>query len=234
MRTNSAHEEGLPRVTKLRTMKRAIDVRGAVAINIITMIGIGPLVTIPLVIAALGGPLALLGWILGAVVALCDGLVWAELGSRFPGSGGTYVYLRETFGPQRWGRTLAFLFNWQFLLYAPCLLASGYIGFVNYAAYLYPPLTTPLAHDVGAIVIGCITIALLYRRTAQVSVVGGALAIAAIVTIALVAIAGLSHGAGAGASAAGSLRTGGGFLAGLDGIECLGLQIGDCILCDGH
>ena len=76
-------------------LKRAIDLRGAISINVITMIGIGPLVTIPLVIAALGGPLALVGWIAGAIVALCDGLVWAELSSRFPGSGGTYVYLRD-------------------------------------------------------------------------------------------------------------------------------------------
>src|SRR5579872_6619586 len=110
-------------------MHRAIDLRGAVAVNVITMIGIGPLVTMPLVIAALGGPLALVGWIAGAVVALCDGLVWAELASRFPGSGGTYVYLRVAFGAHGLGRALAFLFNWQFLLYAPCLLASGYIGF---------------------------------------------------------------------------------------------------------
>ena len=104
------------------------------------MIGIGPLVTIPLVVAALGGPLALVGWIAGAIVALCDGLVWAELSSHFPGSGGTYVYLRNVFGAQGPGKALAFLFNWQFLLAAPCLLASGYIGFANYAAYFYPAL----------------------------------------------------------------------------------------------
>jgi amino acid transporter len=216
MSDNSANEEALPRITNVGAMKRAIDVRGAVAINVITMIGIGPLVTIPLVIAALGGPLALLGWIAGAVVALCDGLVWAELSSRFPGSGGTYVYLRETFGPQRWGRALAFLFNWQFLLYAPCLLASGYIGFVNYAAYVYPPLTQPWAHDTATVLIGCITIALLYRRTSQVSALGAALAVAAILTIALVALAGLTHAAVAHPFAmAQPLRLGGGFLAGL-------------------
>src|SRR5580692_4394492 len=136
-------------------MKRAIDLRSAISINVITMIGIGPLVTIPLVIAALGGPLALVGWIAGAVVALCDGLVWAELSSRFPGSGGTYVYLREVFGARRLGKALAFLFNWQFLLYAPCLLPSGYIGFVNYAAYVSPPLTQPWAHDTATVLIGC-------------------------------------------------------------------------------
>ncbi|MGA2759432.1 MAG: amino acid permease [Candidatus Cybelea sp.] len=174
-------------------MKRAIDLRGAVSINVITMIGIGPLVTIPLVIAALGGPLALVGWIAGAIVALCDGMVWAELSSQFPGSGGTYVYLRNVFGPEGLGRGLAFLFNWQFLLYAPCLLASGYIGFANYAAYLYPPLTNGVLHDLAAIGIGAVTMILLYRRTSQVSALSAVLAVAAILTVALVALAGLSH-----------------------------------------
>jgi len=119
-------------------MIRGIGLRGAISINVITMVGIGPLITIPLVLAQLAGPLALIGWIAGAIVALCDGLVWAELSSRYPGSGGTYVYLREIFGRDRWGRLLAFLFNWQFLLYAPCLLATGYIGFANYFGYLAP------------------------------------------------------------------------------------------------
>jgi amino acid transporter len=175
-------------------LKRAIDLRGAISLNVITMIGIGPLVTIPLVIAALGGPLALLGWIAGAIVALCDGLVWAELASRYPGSGGTYVYLRDVFGPQGLGKALAFLFNWQFLLYAPCLLASGYIGFASYAAYLYPPLgTNGGARDATAVGIGLVTIALLYRRTRAVAALGSLLAVAATLTVALVAWAGLSH-----------------------------------------
>ena len=197
-------------------LKRAIDLRGAVSINIITMIGIGPLVTIPLVIAALGGPLALVGWIAGAVVALCDGLVWAELASRYPGSGGTYVYLRETFGPQRLGKALAFLFNWQFLLYAPCLLASGYIGFANYAAYLYPPLgTNATLHDAVAVTIGIVTILLLYRRTAEVSSLGALLAVAATLTVALVAAAGLTHANYHQAFALGQpVRLGIGFVAG--------------------
>src|SRR5579863_6028172 len=154
----------------MAVLKRAIDLRGAVSINIITMIGIGPLVTIPLVVAALGGPLALVGWIAGAIVALCDGLVWAELSSRYPGSGGTYVYLRAAFGEHTLGRALAFLFNWQFLLYAPCLLASGYIGFANYAGYLYPPAATnALVHDGIAVGVGVLTIATLYRRTTHVA-----------------------------------------------------------------
>lgn len=175
-------------------LKRAIDLRSAVSINVITMIGIGPLVTIPLVLAALGGPLALVGWIAGAIVALCDGFVWAELSSQFPGSGGTYIYLRNVFGPHGLGKALAFLFNWQFLLAAPCLLASGYIGFANYAAYFYPVLgSNTAAHDGVAIGIGIVTMLLLYRRTSRVASLGVLLAAAATLTIALVAVAGLSH-----------------------------------------
>ena len=54
------------------------------------MIGVGPFITLPLIIAAAGGPQAMLGWILGAVFALCDGLVWAELGAAMPEAGGSY------------------------------------------------------------------------------------------------------------------------------------------------
>ena len=165
--------EGRAAVSQHISLQRAIGLRGAVAVNVITMIGIGPLVTIPLVIAALGGPLALVGWIAGAIVALCDGLVWAELSSQYPGSGGTYVYLRAAFGDRTLGRALAFLFNWQFLLYAPCLLASGYIGFANYAGYLYPAVgSNLLVHDAVAVAIGILTIATLYRRTARVAALG--------------------------------------------------------------
>ena len=103
------------------------------------MIGIGPLVTIPLVVAALGGPLALVGWIAGAIVALCDGLVWAELSVALSRLGrNVRLPAQRLRAAGARARALAFLFNWQFLLAAPCLLASGYIGFANYAAYLYP------------------------------------------------------------------------------------------------
>ncbi|HEY6449968.1 MAG TPA: APC family permease, partial [Candidatus Cybelea sp.] len=197
-------------------LKRAIDLRSAISINVITMIGIGPLVTIPLVVAALGGPLALVGWVAGAIVALCDGLVWAELSSHFPGSGGTYVYLRNVFGAHGLGKALAFLFNWQFLLAAPCLLASGYIGFANYAAYFYPGLGSNVAaHDALAVGIGVVTMLLLYRRTAGVASFGVVLAAAATLTVALVAVAGLSHANFTQAfHLSQPLRLGGGFVAG--------------------
>ena len=174
-------------------MQRAIDLRGAVALNVITMIGIGPLVTIPLVVASLHGPLALTAWIAGALVALCDGLVWAELASRLPGSGGTYVYLRTAFGETAFGRAAAFLFNWQFLLFAPCLLATGYIGFANYAAYLWPAAARPWVHDAIAVGVGIVTTGALYRKTAKVSATGTVLAAAAVITLLLVIAATMHH-----------------------------------------
>jgi amino acid transporter len=175
-------------------MQRAIGLRGAVAVNVITMIGIGPLITIPLVLSALGGPLALSAWIAGGVLALCDGLVWAELASRLPGSGGTYVYLRAAFGERGLGRVLAFLFNWQCLLFYPCILASGYIGMVNYAGYIAPVFAqNVLARDSLGVGIGLLTIALLYRKTSQVAAVGKALGIAASATLLIVGVAAFSH-----------------------------------------
>ncbi|MEO6912860.1 MAG: amino acid permease [Candidatus Baltobacteraceae bacterium] len=175
-------------------MIRGIGLRGAIAINLITMIGIGPLITIPLVLRHLHGSLALFGWVIGAIVAICDGLVWAELASRYPGSGGTYVYLREAFGREGWGRLFAFLFNWQFFFSAPLLLASGYIGFAQYAAYLRPALSAaPMLEPTLAATVGVAVLALLYRRVNQVAALGVVLGITAVVTLLAVISAGIPH-----------------------------------------
>jgi len=175
-------------------MIRGVGLRGAIAVNIITMIGIGPLITIPLVVAALPGGLAIVGWVVGAVVALCDGLVWAELSSRYPASGGTYVYLREAFGRQDWGRLFAFLFNWQFFFSAPLLIASGYIGFAQYGGYLYPKLgASPNLQHLVAAALGIVVLILLYRRVTTVAHIAIALAVAATLTLVAVIFAGVPH-----------------------------------------
>ncbi len=168
-------------------MIRGIGWRGATAVNIITMIGIGPLVTIPLVLADLHGRTALWAWIVGALVALCDGLVWAELGSLYPGSGGTYVFLRESFGAERWGRLLAFLFAWQIVLSAPLVLASGYIGFAHYAGYLWRPLAGDMRlQGIVAAALGIVTVVVLYRPIRVVAAFGIALAAVSIATLAAI------------------------------------------------
>ncbi len=119
---------------------RGVGLASATTLNMIDMIGVGPFITIPLIIAAMGGPQAMLGWILGAVLCICDGLVWAELGAAMPGSGGSYRYLREIYGPNKLGRLMSFLFIWQLTFSAPLSMASGSIGLSNYASYIWPSL----------------------------------------------------------------------------------------------
>ena len=173
---------------------RGVTLSGAIAVNVISMIGIGPLITIPLVLAALHGPLSLAGWLLGAILAACDGLVWAELGSVFPGSGGTYGFLRETFGRARLGRLLAFLFVWQTIFVAPLLQATGYIGFANYAGYFLPAVAaTPWAIKALAIGVGLITLVALYRGIALIARISVALAGVSILTLLCVIGASYSH-----------------------------------------
>ncbi|GAC1657376.1 MAG: APC family permease [Vulcanimicrobiaceae bacterium] len=173
---------------------RGVDLRGATAINIISMIGIGPLVTIPLVLGSLHGPLSIAGWILGAGLALCDGLVWAELGALYPSSGGTYGYLREIFGRNSLGRFLAFLFVWQIIFAAPLLQASGYIGFAHYAAYLFPQLSSSTwGMQALAIAVGIATLLALYRGIGAVSRMSVWLGGAALLTLLCVIAASYAH-----------------------------------------
>src|ERR1019366_2177606 len=124
---------------------RGVGLAGATTLNMIDMIGVGPFITIPLIVSAAGGPQAMLGWILGAGFAPCDGLVWGEVGAAMPGAGGSYRYLKEIYGPRTMGRLLSFLFIWQLSFSAPLSVASGCIGLSHYAGYLWPGLDRTLA-----------------------------------------------------------------------------------------
>src|SRR5438128_4188091 len=121
-------------------LRRGLNLRSAIALNMIDMIGVGPFITIPLIISAMGGPQAMLGWILGALLAICDGLVWAELGAAMPQAGGSYYFLRTIYsgpsGKDGAGRFLAFLFIFQLTFSAPLSVASGCIGLSQYAAFI--------------------------------------------------------------------------------------------------
>jgi amino acid transporter len=112
----------------------------AVSLNMSMMVGIGPFITIPTLLGTLGGPQAMIGWVVGAVVALTDGLVWSELAAAFPGSGGTYHFFDAVYGETRLGRLLKFLFVWQFVFSGPLEVATGAIGVVQYLGYFYPSL----------------------------------------------------------------------------------------------
>lgn len=164
----------------------------AVALNMSNMVGAGPFITIPLIIAAMGGPQCMLGWVLGAVLALSDGLVWSELSAAMPGTGGTYVYLREAFRGTILGGVLPFLFIWQFILSAPLEIASGYIGFAQYAGYFWPTMSPTGARVISAAV-GLMVIALLYRRIDSIGKLTVVLWVGMLVTVLVVIVSGLTH-----------------------------------------
>src|SRR5207248_877683 len=90
----------------------------------------------PLMLKHLPGPYALLAWVAAGLLMFVDGLVWSELGATFPGSGGSYLYLLECYGRERWGRLMAFLFIWQFLLSGPLEIASGLIAMDTFSQSL--------------------------------------------------------------------------------------------------
>lgn len=166
---------------------RVLRLGGALSANILNMVGVGPFITIPLALAAMGGPQALLGWIVGAVLCLCDGLVWAELGSTLPRSGGAYHYLREGFGAERLGKLFGFLYLWQILLTGPLSIASGTVGFARYTTYLFPALGS---WELAAIAAGlCLLNTLLLwrdvRSIGRISVVVSAVVIGACLWIVL-------------------------------------------------
>src|SRR5271156_5944886 len=194
---------------------RGMGLGSATALNMIDMIGVGPFITMPLVLGAMGGPQAMLGWVVGALLAVCDGLVSAELGSMFPGSGGSYRYLSEIYGPRKWGRLISFLFIWQLSFSAPLSIASGCIGLAGYAAYYWPSLETVYAAHTAAlsipgagslqvswivtpgtglaIFICLFTVFLLYRRITVIGRLSKVLWLGVMATIGWIIFAGLTH-----------------------------------------
>jgi amino acid transporter len=148
-------------------LERGFGLLEATALNMSNMVGVGPFLTIPLIIAAMEGPQCMLGWLLGAALALCDGMVWSELAAAMPGTGGTYHYLREGFRGTRLGRLLPFLFIWQFICSGPLEIASGLIGFAQYVSYFLPGMG-PWHTRAAVAAAGAAVTLLLYRRTGEV------------------------------------------------------------------
>jgi len=144
------------------SLERGLGLKEAVALNMIEIVGIGPFVVSSLVIKAMGGPQALIAWLAGALLATLDGFVWSELGAAMPKAGGTYVFLREAYGPGRWGRLMSFLFVWQTFVQAPLSVASASIGFARYAGYLHPLTLWQAKAISGSLVI--FLVILLYRK----------------------------------------------------------------------
>ena len=119
-------------------LDRGLNLVHATSLNVANMLGAGPFFTMPVILATMVGPQCMIGWLVAMLIVMCDGLVWAELGAAFPGSGGTYNYLREVFKGSEWGRFLPFLFIWQFLVSGTLEVASGYIAASQFVLSLWP------------------------------------------------------------------------------------------------
>ena len=173
-------------------MERRFSLLHATALNMTNMIGIGPFITIPLLMSALGGPQAMLGWAVALIIVLCDGMVWSELGAAMPGSGGSFGYLRRGYGEQKVGRLMGFLFVWQFIFSGPLEIASGYIGFSQYLGYIWKGIT-PRQTMLVVVALGLLNIALLYRRIKSIATITLTLWIGTIVTVVVVVVTGALH-----------------------------------------
>lgn len=170
-------------------MVRRFGLVHATALNMTNMIGIGPFITIPLLMSALGGPQSMLGWAVALIIVLCDGMVWSELGAAMPGSGGSFGYLQRGYGAEKVGRLMGFLFVWQFILSGPLEIASGYIGFSQYLAYIWKGIT-PRQIMLVVTILGLANLALLYRQITSIATITVTLWIGTIATVIAVIVTG--------------------------------------------
>lgn len=172
-------------------LDRKLGLLNAIASNMATMVGIGPFITFPLIISAMGGPQAMIGWAVGALIAISDGQVWAELSTSLPGEGGTYIYLREAY-KKYLGKLVAFLFIWAFLLSGPFEIASGFVGMMNYVSFIFPSLTS---FDIRLLAFGSglITIILNYNKIKNVGSITVVLWIIMLITIGATIFVGATH-----------------------------------------
>lgn len=183
-------------MTAQPALERKIGPLQATAINMTQMCGIGPFVTIPAMVATIGGPEAMFGWIIGAILALADGLIWAELGAAMPGAGGTYIYLREAF-QYRTGRLMPFLFVWSAVLFIPLIMSTGIIGLVQYLGYLIPGVSgdsgnTALGKIIGVGITLLIMVAL-FRKIGQIGKLTTVLFVVMLIAVLTTIVAAFSH-----------------------------------------
>jgi amino acid transporter len=187
-------------------LQRGLSTLSALGLNIIGMVGIGPFVTLSLIVAAMGGPQAMLGWILGALLSLCDGMVWSELGTAYPEAGGSYSYLKHLYGERKLGRVFSFLYAWQILFSSPLSIASGCIGFSQYITFFVPNAVHPFFSTrllgVPIVVSGQTMIAmaacafallLLYRSILAIDKIVRWLGVAVVLTLLFIIVAGFTH-----------------------------------------
>jgi amino acid transporter len=171
-------------------LDRSLGLLQATATNIVTMVGIGPFLMIPFMIASMNGPHLIYAWVAGAFLALCDGLVYAQLGAALPGSAGQYLYLREAFTPLGLGRYMSFMFICMIVLVAPLSVAGGAVGFANYLQFAWTTMS-PARHHLVAAAVCVVMTALLYRDIASVGRLTVVMLVVVFATVAWLVVVGL-------------------------------------------
>jgi fructoselysine transporter len=156
----------------------------------IDMVGIGPFVVMPLVISQFQNGLFLWAWLFGAFTAFTDGMIWSELGARYPLAGGTYNFHRIAYG-EKWGKLMSFLFVWQTSIQAPLVVASAAIGFGQYFSYLVDLTLVQQKLLSGGVIV--FVFFLLYRRIETIGKISVALGLIVILTILWIIISGFTH-----------------------------------------
>jgi amino acid transporter len=177
---------------KRQQLERGLGPLGAISANVLNMVGVGPFLTIPLALSAMGGPQAMVGWVLGALLCLCDGMVWSELGSTMPSSGGSYYYLQEAYGKHSLGQLMSFLFLWQTLLIGPLSIAAGAVGFSQYMSFIYPRLSHSELMVVG-IAVCLVNAFLLYRNIRSIDRISVVITSVVIATCCWIIVSGALH-----------------------------------------
>jgi len=173
-------------------MERRLGLRQATAINMIDMVGIGPFITLPMVIGLIQGPYFLYAWLAGAFLSFIDAMIWSELGAAFPLAGGSYNFLKEAYGKDGAGRYMSFLFVWQTMIQAPLVIASAAIGFATYLDYLIPLPGWRAKAVSGAVVV--LIVVLLYRKIEAIGKISVLLWTGVLITLLWIIAGGIAHG----------------------------------------
>lgn len=173
-------------------LQRRLGLTQATAINMIDMVGIGPFITLPMVIGMMNGPYFLYAWLAGAALSFVDAMVWSELGAAFPKAGGSYNFLKEAYGTKGAGKLMSFLFVWQTMIQAPLVIASASIGFASYLSYLMPLSTLASKAVSGAVVV--LIVVLLYRKIEAIGKISVFLWAGVVLTLLWIIGGGVVHG----------------------------------------
>jgi fructoselysine transporter len=174
------------------THERRLGLLQATSINMTDMVGIGPFITLPMVIGIMNGPYFLYAWLAGGALSMVDAMVWSELGAAFPMAGGSYNFLKVTYGETKWGKLMSFLFVWQTMIQAPLVIASAAIGFSAYFSYLFPLSTIEAKLMSGGVVVTIV--ALLYRKIEAIGKISVVLWGAVLCTLFWIIGGGIAHG----------------------------------------